>query len=203
LSSLPSGLGALPSLVSSLPTKITGALHEGVSSIRELTSIVPGQRELVGRGISGVVRDLVPPKPLALPRGIAGPVSLGRITTAPAKILAQEHIVPKGPKFLDKTDPMTKFKLRGIELDSEDIAHQPDKESEEFEDTDLDSIQEGIKLILNEETSRYGVGYGLSSGDSAKSLIKSREFVPGNLRLLKRAFEEILSKELTKYGITT
>ena len=130
-------------------------------------------------------------------------MSLARPTTGPGKTLTQENVVPKGPKFLDKTDPMTKFKLRGFELDSEDIAHQPDKKLEEFEDTDLDSIQEGLELILKEETSRYGIEYGLTSGDSTRSLIKSHEFVPGNLRSLKRAFEEILNNELTKYGVTT
>jgi hypothetical protein len=138
-----------------------------------------------------------------LPRGIAGPVGLSRLTTAPAKISRQEEVVPTGPKFLDKTDPITKFKLRSIELDSEDIAYQPDKMSEGFENTALESIQEGLGLILKEETSRYGIGDGLSSGATGKSLIKSREYMPGNLRLLKRTFEEILTKELIKYGVTT
>jgi len=69
----------------------------------------------------------------------------------------------------------------------------------------LQSIQESLEIILGEEFNRYGARADLQSeivsanGDKSIGPYTTERYGE-NLRSLKRAFEEILSREYRKYG---
>ena len=93
--------------------------------------------------------------------------------------------------------------MRSFDLDVEQIGLESDTRGNKEED--LQSIQEGLEIILGEEFNRYG-GRAESrseivSGNSDRSI---RPYAPErddeNLSSLKRAFEEILTREYRKYG---
>jgi len=109
----------------------------------------------------------------------------------------------KRPQFYDILDPTTEFKMRSFDLDVEQIGHEPD--SKDSKEEDLQSIQESLGIILGEELNRYGARTDLQSEIVSARRDKSirpyaTERYDENLHSLKRAFEEILSREYRKYG---
>src|SRR4029079_5763496 len=99
-------------------------------------------------------------------------------------------------------------RLRSMELDSEDKYQTGELPSQDSEELNLASLQNGLEQILFEETRHYDSLAPLRShvvpklspdgeDNGGTNRIGFRE----NLNMLKKAFEEILSREIRKYGV--
>ena len=75
--------------------------------------------------------------------------------TEPSKQMqGKDDTASKRPEFYDKFDPTTEFKMRSFDFDVEQIDREFDNRGSKEED--LQSIQEGLEIILGEEFHRYG-----------------------------------------------
>jgi hypothetical protein len=206
LSSLPSGLGALPSLVSTLPSQLSNLLPGGLESIGGIVGAIQKQKELVPTQMPKVLSGLLSPKAFSLMRGkqsAAAGIGRSQLIDSSKQIQDKDDTASKRPQFYDKFDPTTEFKMRSFDLDVEQIGLESNNKGSKEED--LQSIQEGLEIILGEEFNRYG-GRTESRSDIVSRNIE-RSIKPyaaerngEDLISLKRAFEEILTREYRKYG---
>ena len=157
LSSLPSGLGTLPSLVSTLPSQLSSLLPGGLESIGGIVGAIQKQKELVPTQMPKVLSGLISPQAFSLIKGkqSAG-AGIGRpqLTESSKQMQGKDDTASKRPQFYDKFDPTTEFKMRSFDLDVEQIGLESDNRRSKEED--LQSIQEGLEIILGEEFNRYG-----------------------------------------------
>jgi hypothetical protein len=209
LSSLPSGLGSLPSLVSTLPSQLSSLLPGGLESFGGIVGAIQKQKELLPTQMPKVLSGLISPQVFSLIKGkkpaVAG-IDRPPLTESSKQMQGKDDTASKRPQFYDKFDPTTEFKMRSFDLDVEQIGLESDTRRNEGED--LRSIQEGLEIILGEEFNRYGGGAEsrsqIVSGNSDKSINPYAPEGDGkNLSSLKRAFEEILNHEYRKYGGVT
>jgi hypothetical protein len=164
------------------------------------------RKELVPTQIPKVLSGLISPQVFSLIRGKqSAAASMARPQLAESSIQMEGKTEPasRRPQFYDKFDPTTEFKMRSSDLDIEQIGLESDNRGSKEED--LQSIQEGLEIILGEEFHRYGgrteSRSEIVSGNSDKSLRSYTADRDGeNLRSLKRAFEDILTREYRKYG---
>ncbi len=211
LSSLPSGLGTLPSLVSSLPADLSRQTAGGLQTIKGLSGLIEGRSELVRKAIPRVLQGLVPTQPSSLLKGLPAVAGLVPPASAVDHKAVEKDEVSKRPKFLDKNDPATQFRMRSDALDGESLEHDSGHISETFEKSELDSLRIGLEAILQKEMKHYHGGPELhlmgahtSSSDDENYAFKfGGSNFSGNLRFLKMAFEEVLRRELQKYGVAS
>jgi hypothetical protein len=206
--SLPSGLGTLPSLVSSLPSDLSRQTAGGLQTIKGLSGLIEGRSELVRKAIPRVLQGLVPAQPSSLLKGLPAVAGLVPPASAVDHKAVEKDEVSKRPKFLDKNDPATQFRMRSDALDGESLEHDSGHISETFEKSELDSIRIGLEAILQKEMKHYHAGpelhlmgaYARYSDDENYAFKFDGTNFSGNLRFLKMAFEEVLRRELQKYG---
>ena len=164
------------------------------------------QKELVPTQMPKVLSGLISPQIFSLIRGKQSTAAgMGRPQlTEPSKgPQGNDDTASKRPQFYDKFDPTTEFKMRSFDLDVDQIGLESDNRGSKEED--LQSIQEGLEIILGEEFNRYGGRIEsrseIVSGNSDKSIRHYTTERDGeNLSSLKRAFEDILTREYRKYG---
>ena len=164
------------------------------------------QKELVPTQMPKVLSGLISPQVFSLIRGkqsAAASMARPQLAESSIQMEGKTESASRRPQFYDKFDPTTEFKMRSSDLDIEQIGIESDNRGSKEED--LQSIQEGLEIILGEEFHRYGgrteSRSEIVSGNSDKSLRSSTTDRNGeNLRSLKRAFEEILTREYRKYG---
>ena len=167
--------------------------------------------DLVRKDFPRVLQGLVPGQPSSILKGLPTAAGLVPPISTPADSKPAEKEVSKRPKFLDISDPITQFSMRSNALDGEDIDHDYTQISETFEKSELESIRLGVEAILQEEMKHHHAGRELHlSGTSSRypddenyPLRFGSTNFSGNLRFLKRAFEEILRRELQKYGVAS
>jgi hypothetical protein len=164
------------------------------------------QKELVPTQMPKVLSSMISPQVFSLIKGkqpAAAAMGRPQLTESSKQTQGKDDTGSKRPLFYDKFDPTTEFKMRSFDLDVEQIGLESDNRGSKEED--LQSIQEGLEIILGEEFNRYGGRADLQSeivsGNSDKAMRPYTTEMDGeNLRALKRAFEEILTREYRKYG---
>jgi hypothetical protein len=210
LSSLPSGLGTLPSLVSSLPSDLSKQTAGGIQAIKGLSGIM-GKSDLIRKDFPRVLQGLVPGQPSSILKGLPTAAGLIPPISTPTDSKPAEKEDSKRPKFLDMSNPITQFSMRSNALDGEDIDHDYTQISETFEKSELESIRLGVEAIIQEEMKHYHAGPELHLSGASSRYPGDENYRPrfsttnfsGNLRFLKRAFEEVLRRELQKYGVAS
>ena len=121
-------------------------------------SAIQKQKELVPTQMPKVLSGLIAPQAFSLIRGKQSAVAgMGRpqLAESSKQMQGKDETVSKRPQFYDKFDPTTEFKMRRFDLDVEQIGLESDDRGSKEED--LQSIQEGLEIILGEELNRYGV----------------------------------------------
>ena len=164
------------------------------------------QKELVPTQMPKVLSGLISPHAFSLIKGkqpaVAGMIR-PQLAESSKQMEGKVDTALRRPQFYDKFDPTTEFMMRSFDLDVEQIGLESDDRGSKEED--LQSIQEGLEIILGEELNRYGgridsrpeIEYG-HNHRSIKHYAPERD--DENLRLLKKSFEEILTREYRKYG---
>jgi hypothetical protein len=171
-----------------------------------IVGAIQKRKDLVPTQIPKVLSGLISPQAFSLIKGKQSAVtSMARpqIAESSIQIEGKAESASRRPRFYDKFDPTTEFKMRSSDLDVDQLGLESHNMGSKEED--LQSIQEGLEIILGEEFNRYGgrteSRSEIVSGNSDKSIRHYTTERDGeNLSSLKRAFEDILTREYRKYG---
>jgi hypothetical protein len=198
LGALATSFGALPSLVSTLPSQMSRLVPTGTDSIQDLTTVLTKQKDFLPSQKTRLVSTL---------RSAFLPGAFGTKETISTQIPGpSEEAVPQveGTKISQKEDdfePKSLLERKTLEYDSDLYGSKVSER--QYEDQDIISLKNGLELIMESESKRYGLAPELS-------VPKMRGFNRfgrngqainfGSLKYLKQCFEKILDQELRKYG---